>query len=285
MVLCALNRKEKENRKATLHVSPSGCSEIRILLLGPRLLFHYVYDRLRKTHRVLTYSRAESCHLPQNRERKRERRRARLMAYRRQDKRGEGQGVATVDDELDGILGSTGCGRRHSVHARRREPWRCDVDSGASVVLRLGKGVPRHAHETMKWLRGSIWTMAGRWKSGHELSSRRPWRFGATRKKEARRGEWEGEWQRDESRGTTVGCWALGEMEQALLHACPCVRTKRGAKHGAATTRRGVHRLAVAVCLGCRRARDKTGAWNVTCFSINVPLSTGYNFVIGVRDV
>jgi hypothetical protein len=115
MVLFVLNRKEKENRKATLHVSPSGCSEIRILLLGPRLLFHYFYDRLRKTHRVFTYSRAESCHLPQNREKKRERRRARPTAYRRQDERGEGPGVAVVDDELDDILGSTGHGRRRSA--------------------------------------------------------------------------------------------------------------------------------------------------------------------------
>jgi hypothetical protein len=60
--------------------------------------------------------------------------------------------------------------------------------------------------------------------------------------------------------------WALGEMEWALLPTCPSSRTKRDTKQGTTTTRPGTCHLAVAVCLGYRRTRDKTGARSVTHF-------------------
>jgi hypothetical protein len=61
------------------------------------------------------------------------------MAYRRQDERGEGRGVAAVDEELDDVLGSTDRGWRHSVHARRWEPKHGNVDGEALASFASGK--------------------------------------------------------------------------------------------------------------------------------------------------
>jgi hypothetical protein len=48
------------------------------------------------------------------------------------------------------------------IHARRRGPR----NGGAQVVLRLEKGVPRQAHETVERVRGLIWAMAGSGSAG-----------------------------------------------------------------------------------------------------------------------
>jgi hypothetical protein len=53
-------------------------------------------------------------------------------------------------------------GWRCSVHARRWRPRNGGVDGGAPVILRLGKEVPRRAHEMVKRLRGLFWTMGKR---------------------------------------------------------------------------------------------------------------------------
>ena len=69
--------------------------------------------------------------------------------------------------------------------------------------------------------------------------------------------------------------------ERVLLPAYPRAWTKRGV----ASTRPGVRHLVASYCPCCRRGRDRTGARSVTCFSENAPLSTSYNFAIGVRVV
>jgi hypothetical protein len=52
---------------------------------------------------------------------------------------------------------------------------------------------------------------------------------------------------------------------------------------GATTTHpRGCH-MALAICPGCRRARDKKRAQSIVQLYQSALLSTGYNFSIGVR--
>jgi hypothetical protein len=123
-----------------VHVNSSGSSKLRILLLGPRLLFHQVYGSLRKTHRVLPYSSARSIFFLKTKRKGEKRRRALSMAYWRQDERGECWGVAAVDGELNGVLGSVGRGQRRSVHPCRREPRHCDVNSVTPDFSELEKG-------------------------------------------------------------------------------------------------------------------------------------------------
>lgn len=123
MVLFVLNRKEKENRKATLHVSPSGLNELRILLLDPRLLFCSVYDGLRKTPRVFDYSCVRSCLLPQNREREENAWLGRRLTGGRNCWTSLQQATVGEGDLVD-ELRAAGERRRCSVHTHRWEPKR-----------------------------------------------------------------------------------------------------------------------------------------------------------------
>jgi hypothetical protein len=109
---------------------------------GPRSLFTESMAFYRKTPRLWHYRARDPSSTSEQREGET---RARLGCRLTGGKMSQGRGhrVATIDNELDGALSFVNGGRRRSVHARRQKQRNDGVDSGAPVVLRLGKEVPR----------------------------------------------------------------------------------------------------------------------------------------------
>jgi hypothetical protein len=149
------SKKEKKTQNH-LHVSPRVSANCKQSPQGPRSLFTESMTYYRKTPRLWLICARH----PSSTSEQREGETRAWLAQRLTDgktSRGRGQRVATVDDELDGALGFANGGRRRSVHARRRKPRNDSVDSGALVVLRLGKVVLRQAHELVERLWGLVW--------------------------------------------------------------------------------------------------------------------------------
>jgi hypothetical protein len=66
--------------------------------------------------------------------------------------------------------------------------------------------------------------------------------------------------------------------------ACTRGGALRGCQGANSTRPRGCH-LVVSICPSCRYSGDKKGTRNVAHFDKFAPLSTNYNFAIGVRVV
>jgi hypothetical protein len=119
----------------------------------------------------------------------------------------------------------------------------------------------------------------GRWEHGHELSSRRPWQFCT------RGGEEGNEWRLEE-----MERWCVGVVRRAPLQpmqlgtTCTQGGALRGRQGANSMLPRGCH-MVVSISPSCRYSGDKKGTRNVAHFGKFGPLSTIYNFSIGVRVI
>jgi hypothetical protein len=227
---------------------------------GPRPLFSEYKASYRKTPQ-LWLNRARDPTSTSERRKGETRARSGWQLTDSTTSRGGGPRVATVDDELDSVLGSKGRGWRCPVHARRRRPTNGGVDGGAPVIIRLGKRVPRW--RMWRWCGCGAWFVdyGGQWRRGHEL---------------ARDGH--GEWRRVEDE-TRAREWERVRVEEMSVREARCspLQPNRQARHGrgvrarrtqcmhssTSSTRPDVHHMVNAICDTHRRKWDKWGVWSV----------------------
>jgi hypothetical protein len=190
---------------------------------------------------------------------------------------------ATVGEgNLVDELRAAGERQRCSVHTRWWEPKRWDVDGGVRGSSSSGGHVEASTYDEEDGVKQLSWrrTVRSRSWSSAWWQCRRPWWA-------LRRGQpsYRSGWGRASEHGEEMGLMACSS--EWGRHCCGLVYA-RGLGTAQSRVRRPRFRARATWRLQSARAaggRDRMGAQSVACFSQNVPLSTSYNFVVGVRVV